>query len=269
MTPNDTLSEDCELLVSADSLCGLMDLLDIEDLLNPVKVMFTNDGATVWAHDANKTIQAFIQDYELEKYNLKSEPTYLVLEPKRMRDLLKSKFSGKQVKITRPSGGAMTVESKTGGTTTIYPPDLDECLVVPDHWVLPMEKGWLKFPMLPDTPKAESRVSITGAELTKGITDMRVAGASYCVFSFDKKSEASSGHWATKETASTTPIEATLEGEPCSVAFPDLLGAVAGCYSNDETLVVFKHTATPFFVITNANDSVRLLVTEAQNEGAE
>ena len=53
MTPNDTLSEKCELLVSADALAELMDLLDIEDLLNPVKVMFTDKGATVWAHDAN------------------------------------------------------------------------------------------------------------------------------------------------------------------------------------------------------------------------
>ena len=164
----------------------------------------------------------------------------------------------------------MTIESKSGGTTTLYPPDLDECLVVPDHWVLPFTSGWINFPMLKDTPKAETRITITQSELQKGITDMRVAGASYCVFEFtDGGSHASSGHWATKETTSTTSIEAKVEGEDTKVAFPDLLGAVAGCYSKETDLLIFKHSETPFFVITDKDDSVRLLVTEAQNEGAE
>ena len=267
MTPNDTLSEDCHLLVNAESLSGLMDLIDIEDLLSPVKVVFTKSGATIWAHDANKTIQAFV-DYPLEKYNLKSDPTYMVVEPKRMRDLLNAKFKGSQIRITRKAGEAVTIESKTGGKTVLYPPDLDECLVVPDHWVLPMEKGWIQFPMLDNAP-AQTKVTITADELNRGLIDMRVAGASYCVFEFnDSSSQASSGHWQTKETTSRTPIKAKVEGEDASVAFPDLLGAVTSCYPNGDELLIYKHEKTPFFILTNKADTVRILVTEAQNEGA-
>jgi len=260
-TPNTLTSMNVELTVKAKSLRDLLDHVNVNGMIDPVKVMFTVKGATVWAHDANKTLQVFVNDHPLEDYDLKSEPGCLIMETKRVSEMIASKFGSEIITVRAKSGEAVTL--KCGGATlTYYPPAEDECFVVPDHWVMPMgNDGSLLYPML-ENAKATLRCAMHPDELKKALVDMRVAGATYACIKFGKKDSVSeAGHWTAKTNTSLTPIDAKVIEGTGTVTFPEVLSAVVERLNGD-TVEIHKHDDTPFFVLISG--PTRILVTEAQ-----
>lgn len=259
-TPNTESNMDISLTISAASLRGLLEKVNINGAIDPVKVMFTDDGATIWAHDANKTLQVFLNDHPLEDYTLKSEAGCMILETKKVAEMLASKFGSAKIKVTGATGEPIQMSSK-GSTLTYYPPSEDECFVVPDHWVLPMnDEGTLVFPML-NNETSTLIASMHPEELKKALTDMRVSGSTYACITFGKESISESGHWASKSNTSKTPIDATLEHGEGMVTFPEVLSAVADRMDGD-ICYIQKHEGSPFFILISG--ATRILVTEAQ-----
>lgn len=250
-----------KIKVKASSLKGLLDHVNINNSIDPVKVHFNEEGATIWAHDANKTLQIFIDDYSLDDYELMSKAGNIVFESKRVGEILSAKFGNEVITIKADSGSPVLMSSK-GSSMQYYPPSEDECFVVPDHWVLPSSDGGdILYPMISEDAESTLRVVIHPDELKKALTDMRVANASYASIQFDdKKSVSESGHWANKSNTSKTEIEATVVRGKGSVTFPEVLGSVIDRI--DGTADIQKHDETPFFIIRSG--STRILVTEAQ-----
>lgn len=259
-TPNTSTNMKLKIKVKASSLKGLLDHVNVNNSIDPVKVHFNDEGATIWAHDANKTLQIFIDDFVLDDYELKSKSGNIVFESKRVAEILAAKFGNEVITITADAGKPVLLSSK-GSSMQYYPPSEDECFVVPDHWVLPSnDSGDIQYPMLEDA-ESTLRVNIHPDELKKALTDMRVANASYASISFnDKESVSESGHWANKSNTSKTEIEATVVRGKGSVTFPEVLGSVIDRL--DGSADIQKHEETPFFIIRSG--STRILVTEAQ-----
>lgn len=252
---------DIDVRVNAGSLRNLLDHVNINGQIDPVKIMFTVDGATVWAHDANKTLQVFVDDYPLDDYTLKSDQGCIVLETKKVSEMLAAKFGSTVVTLSAKAGEPCTISDNGGSSLTYYPPSEDECYVVPDHWVLPMSNGVITFPMLDDA-EATLQVKLHPDELKKALTDMRVAGATYACINFDQKSSvAESGHWTAKSNTSTTNIDADVAEGPGEVTFPEVLAAVTDRLEGD-VVDIQKHDQTPFFLLMSG--STKILVTEAQ-----
>jgi len=259
-TPNSSTNMDIEIKVNAASLRDLLDHVNVNNAIDPVKVMFTEDGATVWAHDANKTLQVFVDDFEMTDYTLKSDPGCVILETKKVAEMIGAKF-GKEKITLKATPGEPVVMSRNGSTLSYFPPSEDECYVVPDHWVLPVDDdGTLLFPMLENAP-ATLRVSMHPDELKKALTDMRVAGSTYACITFGKESVSESGHWNSKGNRSKSPVEATIISGEGEVTFPEVLSSVVDRMGG-ELLEVQKHEGAPFFMLISG--STRILVTEAQ-----
>lgn len=260
LTPNTASNMNVKLKVKASSLKELLEHVNVNNSIDPVKVLFTDEGATIWAHDANKTLQIFIDEAVLDSYELKSDAGSIVFESKRVSEMLAAKFGNEVVSISAKAGSA--IEFKSGKSSMqYYPPSEDECFVVPDHWVLPSnDEGDIVYPMLEDA-ESTLRVNIHPDELKKALTDMRVANASYASIQFSKDDAVSeSGHWANKSNTSKTSIEATVIRGKGSVTFPEVLGSVISRL--DGSADIQKHDETPFFIIRSG--TTRILVTEAQ-----
>lgn len=259
-TPNTSTNMKVKIKVKASSLKNLLEHANINNSIDPVKILFNEEGATIWAHDANKTLQIFIDDFALDDYELKSESGSIVFESKRVADILSAKFGNDVITIIADAGSPVSMRSK-GSSMSYYPPSEDECFVVPDHWVLPSsDSGDIQYPMLEDA-ESTLRVAIHPDELKKALTDMRVANASYAAITFaDGESLSESGHWASKSNSSKTTIEATVVRGKGSVTFPEVLGSVIDRLNGSADIQ--KHEETPFFIIRSG--STRILVTEAQ-----
>ena len=249
-----------ELKVNASALRGLLDHVNVNGSIDPVKIMFTDDGATVWAHDANKTLQVFVNDYKLDDYTLVSDTGCIILETKKVSEMLAAKFGSNKVTVKAEPGKPVSITSG-GSSLTYYSPSEDECFVVPDHWVLPInDEGELLFPML-ENATSTLRATMHPDELKKALTDMRVAGATYACITFGKNSISESGHWSSKSNTSKTDVDATVIHGEGSVTFPEVLSAVSDRLTGD-VAEIQKHDNAPFFLLMSG--STRILVTEAQ-----
>ena len=262
-TPNTETNMDLDLNVDSNSLAGLLQHVNINGQIDPVKVMFDDQGATIWAHDVNKTLQVFIDSYEMEDYDLKSEPGCIVLETKKVAEMLQMKFKGR-ITLKASAGKPCTFTDSSGSSLTYYPPSEDECYVVPDHWVLPVNAdGMLTFPMLKDA-ESTLRVTLHPDELRKALIDMRTAGATYACIEFEKnESISTAGHWTAKANTSRTVVDADIKVGSGSVTFPEVLAAVSDRIDGD-VVEIQKHDDAPFFLLSSEVDSTRILVTEAQ-----
>lgn len=259
-TPNSSSNMKVKIKVKASSLKNLLEHVNINNSIDPVKILFTDEGATIWAHDANKTLQIFIDDFNLDDYELKSESGSMVFETKKVAEMISAKFNSQTIEITADAGKPIEFKTKES-SMQYYPPSEDECFVVPDHWVLPCsDSGDISYPMLDDA-ESTLRVNIHPDELKKALTDMQVANASYASIQFGKDGAVSeSGHWASKSNTSKTEIDATLIRGNGSVTFPEILGSVISRLNGSADIQ--KHEETPFFIIRSG--STRILVTEAQ-----
>lgn len=265
LTPNSPVAKALNCKVRAGNLNNLLDLLDVDGLLSPVKVLFTEKGASIQAHDVNKTFQCVVKDFPLgSDYDL-DEPGILVIEPKELRQALGLKF-GKEALLTiqYTDGDACRVVSG-GSSLNYFPSDESECHTMKDDWVLPYNDGKFEFTMLGGAGPT-SIVTMEAQALAAGVQDMKVAKQEYVVFNFDEKgSTCASGQWGNKATISTSTVDAELEGEKCEVAFPDILTSVVNRLTGNISLQ--KHKETPFFLIKNLDPTrgdVRYLITECQ-----
>ena len=260
-TPNTLTSMNLDLRINAASLRGLLNHVNVNGAIDPVKIMFTAKGATIWAHDANKTLQIFIDDMEMDDYVLEGEDACIVLETKKFSEMLGTKFGKQIVRIKGDHGKPVTVTAN-GSSLTYYPPSEDECFVVPDHWVLGSnEDGELIFPMF-EGATSTLRATLHRDELKKALIDMRVSGATYSCVTFNSSGCISeSGHWASKGNHAKTPVEATVVKGEGEVTFPEVLAQVADRLES-EIVEIQKHKDAPFFLLVSG--STRILVTEAQ-----
>jgi len=265
LTPNSPVAKSLNCKVRAGNLNGLLDLLDVDDLLSPVKVLFTEKGASIQAHDVNKTFQCVVKDYPLGSDYEVDEPGLLVIEPKNLRQALGLKF-GKEALLTINYTDGEAARVLSGGSSLNYfPSDESECHTMKDDWVLPYEAGKFSCTMLGGA-EPTSIITLEAQSLASGVQDMKVAKQEYVVFNFSAtQSTCASGQWGNKATISTSVIDADLEGENCEIAFPDILSSVVNRLNGQ--ISVQKHKETPFFLIKNLDPTrgdVRYLITECQ-----
>jgi len=264
LTPNSDVSRTVKAQFDAGQFSELMTTLVMDgSTQSPVRVLLTEDGVSVWTHDNAKTIQALVSNRDIDGLTV-DEPCVLLVEPKSFSELLSAKFGGHTVRVQTDAGKPITIRSKDGSQAVYHASDEDDCNIVPDHWVLPVnDKGERLFPMFDNQP-ATSVVQLTRSELNRGITDMKVAKAPYAVFSFNaKKSECQSGHWGAKTNRSASPIVATLTGEPVEVCFTNNLSTILSVLDGD-LITIHKHKDGGFAVLEGATTTV--VSTEATRE---
>jgi hypothetical protein len=262
LTPNSEVSRTVEIRVGALALSELMEKVCADSPPNPVRIVFTENGASVWTHDMAKTVQILATDYPLDGLKVK-EPCVLLVDPRSFGELLATKFDS-AVQITTTASEPIIIKAKGGANVVYHPADEDDCHCVPDHWVMDNNSdGWTVFTMF-DDETATSRVTISREELHRGIIDMQVAKAPYVVFKFEHGgSSCASGHWGSKTNRSYSAVEAKVEGDDCEVCFTENLGMLVTKFASD-TVILQKHSRAPFVIIESG--AITMVASEAQRE---
>lgn len=257
------LSRTVKVQAEANQIAEHLMRVSLDSHPSPVKILFNDDGMSVWTHDNAKTVQAILDDAPLDGLKV-DEACVLCVEPKEFSDLLRAKFNGQKVRINTEAGKPVSISAKGGSTAVYHPADESEANIVPDHWILPEdEKGRRLFPMFDKEP-ATSVIKIARSELERGLTDMRVAKAPYVVFSFsDKGSTCESGHWGAKTNRSRSPIDADLTGASVEISFTNNLDRILAALDGD-SFTVQKHEKGGFAVMQGATTTV--IATEAVKE---
>tara|TARA_R110000851_G_scaffold108116_9_gene229036 strand:+ start:8041 stop:8838 length:798 start_codon:yes stop_codon:yes gene_type:complete len=248
ITPNSHVSRNAIIRVSASSLSKTLKRIVMDKPANPVRMLLTDDGVSIWTHDISGTMNLLLTDSKVDDLKVK-EPCVLLISPDAFSDLLNTKFGNEIVQITTDANKPIEIKNRNGSRTVYHPADEDDCATVPDRWVMPKDKkGWVKIPQK-DNEVCTTRITISRDSLSQGLVDMKVAKAPYIVFSFDKKSSTcSSGHWGAKNNQSYSSIEAEVEGEKVEINLSEILaGILSRCEGN--TFVINKHKDVPFIVI--------------------
>ena len=258
-TPNSDVSRKVQLRVKASSLAKQLRRVCLDTPPQPVRVLFTAVGMSVWTHDLSKTMHLFLTDAPLEDYKVK-EPCVLLVNPKEFSDVLSTKYREAQVQIKTEANQPITITDKSLNSTTIYPADEDDCAMVPDRWQMPessSKPGWKTIPQqgnLPGNAICTTRVEINRPELVKAVVDMQVASAPYCEFIFGGFSSVTSGHWTSKTTRSQSVLTCTVEtaekrkDSTQKIGLTDaILTRILSTASGDE-FVIHKHSKTPFAI---------------------
>lgn len=262
ITPNSDVARTVKVQVHAGDLASLLQSVSLDSPSSPVRVLFTENGVSVWTHDNSKTIQALVTERPLGELKVE-EPCVLLIEPKSFSDLLSAKFKQEAVRISTNAGKPITIKSRQGGTAIYHAADEDDCNIVPDHWVLPTVDGKKVFPMF-DGEEATSVVKTSRSELQRALTDMNVSKAPYVVFSFsDGKSTCESGHWGSKTNRSASPIVAELDGDDVEICFTSNLTQILKTLDG-EAITLHKHSKGQFVVLEGATTQV--VATEAIRE---
>jgi len=257
LTPNTHVSRTVRLRVSAKSLANQLRRVCLDTPPQPVRVLFTDAGMSVWTHDLAKTMHVFLSDAPLVDYKVK-EPCVLLVNPKEFSDTLALKFKDSQVQIRTEANQEITINDKVGNSSVIYPADEDDCAIVPDHWQIPdsdTKEGWKHIPQKGED--CTTRVEMSRSELVKAMVDMQVASAPYCEFAFADKHRtvATSGHWTSKTNRSMSKLDCTTLGSSVSVGLTDdSLTRLLSITTSDD-FVFHKHIETPF-VVAECGDMV-------------
>lgn len=255
LTPNSDVSRNATIRANASSLAQALQRTVVEKNGNPVRVLFTDDGMSVWTHDIGKTMQVLITNAKVDSLKVK-EPCVLLINADEFSNLLSRKFGDSLVQITTKPNEPINITTKDGGNALYHPADEDDCAIVPDRWKMPKNSaGWIELPQK-DNEVCTSRITLSKAALEQGMVDMQVASAPYVVFSFSSKgSRTSSGHWGTKTNQSHTPISATVEGEDVEIGLAGLLKTIVSKLTTDE-VVIHKHKDVPFIVMENDDTTI-------------
>lgn len=263
ITPNSDVSRTVKAQLNAHDLGSVLQAVALDNPSSPVRVLLTDEGASVWTHDNSKTIQALLTDRPIGDLKV-DEPCVLLVEPKSFGDLLSTKFGQQTVRITTDAAKPITIKSKQGGQAIYHAADEDDCNIVPDHWVLPKDDdGKRLFPMFDNEPST-TIIKTSRSELQRGLTDMNVAKAPYIVFNFEKaNSTCESGHWGSKTNRSASPIAADVEGESVEVCFTSNLTNILKTLDG-ESITIQKHTKGQFVVLEGTTTTI--VATEAIRE---
>lgn len=267
-TPNDaSLSRKVSVRVRANCLADLCDTVTIENPPQPVRLVISEDGGTIWTHDTSRTAQVLVNDYPLAGLRIK-EPCVLLVQPRQFSELLRAKFKDEAVEIETDSTKPIHIKAKSGASVVYHAADEDDCATVPDHWILPVDDdGNRVFPMFDDEP-ATSKIVVDTDEIKRGLLDMRIANAPYVEFVFaDAGSYAQSGHWGAKTNQSKTPITADIEGDDCVVCFTENLADIISRFKGSTQVEIQRHNKGGLFVISAADGpDVTIIATEAVRE---
>ena len=254
-TPNSSVSRTANIRVDASALSKALTRVQLDNPCNPVKVLFTNDGISIWTHDQAKTMNVFLTESKIDDLKVKTD-CVLLINPQDFANLLSTKFGGDKVLINTKANAPIIVKNKAGASVTYHPADEDDCAMVPDRWVLPKDKsGWIQIPQK-NNEVCTSRITVSRAVLEQGSTDMKVANAPYVVFAFDPSdSTCQSGHWGSKTNQALTKVEAQVEGESVEIGFTNILDKALKI-TEGESFVLHKHKDVPFTVIENGDMTI-------------
>lgn len=254
LTPNNDVSRTVQLRVSAKSLANQLRRVCLDTPPQPVRVLFTDAGMSVWTYDLAKTMHVFLTDAPLVDYKVK-EPCVLLVNPKEFSDTLALKFKDSQVLIKTQANQEIIIQDKGGNSSVIYPADEDDCAMAPDHWQVPdsdAHPGWKHISQKNEV--CTTKVEMSRSELVKAMVDMQVASAPYCEFTFADKDKATviSGHWTSKTNRSTSKLDCVTThrvGGSLNVGLTDdtltrLLSITTG-----DSFIFHKHKDAPFVVV--------------------
>lgn len=254
-TPNSPVSRTVKVMVRANSLAKQLTRVALDTPSQPVRVLFTKEGMSVWTHDLTKTMHVFLTHAPLEDYKRK-EDCIMLVNPKEFADLLSTKFRDQQVRISTEAHKPITIQEKTTkqfvGRVVYHSADEDDCAIVPDRWQMPESRtkpGWKSIPQQ-GGETCTTRIEISRCELVKGVVDMQVANAPYCQFVFTPKvSFVGSGHWGSKTNSSQSVIECKVEGHKnTEIGLTNTLTQVLSMTEGDD-FILHKHKATPFVIM--------------------
>ena len=99
ITPNSEVSRTATVRATASELASILDRVTLDKPSNPVRVLFRNDGVSVWTHDLAKTIQVLVTDAQVPSLKVEEDCVILV-DPSAFADLLHTKFGKGVLKIT-------------------------------------------------------------------------------------------------------------------------------------------------------------------------
>ena len=266
LTPNSKVPRTVKVQCDGMGIAELLDKVCLDSPPVPVRILFEPEGVSVWTLNVPKTMQCLISRWPIAGLKVK-EPCVVIADPKELSNVIRAKSRGLSVRIETAASQPIKITTPSNGGAEIMPSDEDDCLLIPDRWVIPKKDGKFVFPMFDNEP-ATSEATISKEQLTLAYREMQSANAPYVVITFDKECEARSGHWTSKSTKSWVPIQADWTGEPFTVSFTECLKSVIGAFSKDTTtLRVAKHTKGQFVVIESVDGAkTTVVVTEALRE---
>ena len=270
-TPNTAVSRLVDITAATSHLTRFLDAGTVDDPPTPVRILFDNDGASIWTTNQTRTLQVFIDRWGVVASL--AEPCVLLVNPKELSNLLKLKFPrAETVRITTDTHSMIRIQGETTGAE-INCADEDECLTIPDRWVLPIVDGVRTFPMFRNEP-ADYVIEMSMAQLKNCLKDMKVAKAPYVELFLNGKNRGEgrcmAGHWTSKTTRSWSDVEYESVIEPTSwtIRFSENLDTIIRKFSTDTTEVrISKHRDGAFVIIDSTDgEFTSVLATEAVKE---
>ena len=253
--------------VNGGEFANLLSAVCMDSPPVPVKILFENEGISVSGLNVAKTMQAILTRWPVSGLKVK-EPCVLLADPKELGDIVRAKSRGELIRISTKASQPISISTKNNGGAEVMPAEEEDCLIIPDRWLMPKnEKGQILFPMFDNEP-ATHTAKISCEQLRKAVHEQLTAKAPYVVITFDKKGEARSGHWSGKQVRSWTPLEIEIEGEPFKVAFTESLKTVLSVFGTTTTQVrVSKHEKGQFAVLESIDgNNTTVVATEAIRE---
>lgn len=270
-TPSSEVSRAANITVFADDMVEFLKSVHLDDPPTPVRILFDNDGISVWTTNQTRTLQVFADRWDMENYTIES-PCVILVNPKELSDMLQTKSRGEVISIRADAHSAVEITNSGGGGFSIMPADEDECLTIPDRWVLPVKDGERIFPMFRNE-KADWMIDIDIVMMRDILKDMTVAKAPYVELTLTEDGgKAESGHWTSKTTRSWTGVDFVWvkpHTADCTIRFTDNLKQILSTFHKDTTSVrISKHRDGAFVLIeaNNGTKTVFVLATEAVKE---
>tara|TARA_R110001592_G_scaffold67354_6_gene206563 strand:- start:9726 stop:10535 length:810 start_codon:yes stop_codon:yes gene_type:complete len=266
LTPNSKVSRTASVQVDGGEFADLLNRVTLDSPPAPVRILFESSGVSVWTLNVSKTIQCLITRWPLAGLKVK-EPCVILADPKDLSDVVRAKSRGEAIRISTNASEPIMIGTKNQGGAEVMPADEDDCLLIPDRWVLPHdENGNITFPMFDNQP-ATATAEISVEELRKAYHEMMTAKAPYVVITFDNKSEARSGHWTSKTTRSWVPLEAKVNG-PFTMSMTESFKTLLNLFHSSTTMLKISKHEDGQFVAIEAMDgpSTTTVATEAIKE---
>lgn len=266
LTPNSKVSRTAIVQVDGGEFADLLSRVTLDSPPAPVRILFEPAGVSVWTLNVAKTIQCLVTRWPLAGLKVK-QPCVILADPKDLCDVVRAKSRGEAIRISTKANEPIMIGTKNHGGAEVMPADEDDCLLIPDRWVLPHDAdGNITFPMFDNEP-ATATAEVSIIELRKALHEMTTAKAPYVVITFDSKSEARSGHWTSKTTRSWVPLDAKVQGS-FTVSFTESFKTLLSLFHHTTTMLrVSKHEKGQFVALEAMDGpSTTAVATEAIKE---
>ena len=269
-TPSSEVPRRVDVSVNAGRFCTFLDAGTVDDPATPVRVLFTTEGASIWTTNQTRTLQVFIDRWDVVE-GLPSADCVMLVNPKELSDMLKNKFGRDElVRIQTDVHKPIEISGESSGGASIMPSDEDECLTIPDRWVLPIVDGVRTFPMFRNEPD-DHIITMSIDQLRRGLKDMTTAKAPYIEYTWSSgKAKCEAGHWTSKTSRSWSDVDfvAVKGADNWSIRFTDNLRTIIRRFDPaTETVTISKHRDGQFVIIDSTDgEFTSVLATEAVRE---